>query len=258
VAEDIKVTVLGCGGSGGVPTIGPDWGQCDPKNPKNHRKRASILIETRGKRLLVDTGPDLREQLLAAHVPYVDAILYTHAHADHVHGIDDLRNVCKQKGTALEAFGTEKTLQELQQRFPYAFEPLKANFFYKPQLIAKPILGAFQAADIPVFAFTQDHGFGMVTLGFRVGDFAYSTDVKHLDDSAFEALSGIKCWVVDCIQEAEHPTHSHFQQTLGWIERVGVQEAYLTHMNPSLDYHETLKKCPPHVKPAYDGLVVTL
>ncbi len=252
--------MLGCGPSWGVPRIGGDWGACDPVNPRNRRRRASILVEDGGATILVDTSPDLRAQLLDAGVGRVDAVLFTHAHADHLHGIDDLRGVNRLMKAAIPAYATPSTLAEIERRFGYVFAPLKLGRegnYYKPVLKRCPIDGPFTAAGMRVTPFVQDHGFSQ-TLGFRFGRFAYSTDVIVLDDAAFQALAGIDTWVVDCIRQAPHVTHSHLDRTLEWIDRVRPRRAVLTHMDETFDYETLRRTLPPGVEPGYDGLVIEL
>ena len=256
------MTLLGCGGSGGVPVLGKqpggDWGACDPANPRNRRTRVSVLVEEGGRRLLIDTSPDMREQLIAAGVGELEAVAFTHAHADHLHGIDDLRGVCRIIGKPLAVWAAPLALQEITQRFPYAFRPLKGDYFYRPALVANPIQGPFEAAGMTIVPFDQDHGLGLASLGFRIGRFAYSTDVKTLDDAAFAMLAGVDLWIVDCLQENPHETHSHLDQTLAWIARVKPRQAILTHMNQTLDYEDLRRKCPPGVEPGHDGMVFDL
>ncbi|MEW5703330.1 MAG: MBL fold metallo-hydrolase [Pseudomonadota bacterium] len=253
----MQVRILGCGGSGGVPLIGGEWGACDPGNPKNRRLRASILVENLGTALLVDTSPDLREQLLAAGVGRLDAVLYTHAHADHVHGIDDLRPINRRMRAWLPAYGDAETVAELKERFSYVFEKSTEEFrSYKPCLIPHIITGHFSIGNIDILPFEQDHGFGRTSLGFRFGPIAYSTDAVGLTEAAFEALHGVKVWIVDCLREADHPTHAHIERSLDWIKRVKPERAVLTHMNQSLDYAMLRKRLPDGVEPAYDGMVL--
>jgi len=252
----MKVTMLGCGPSMGVPAIGGDWGACDPADPRNRRRRASLLVECRGTVILIDASPDLREQLLDAEVTHIDALILTHAHADHLHGIDDLRGVNRlmQKPIALYADAT--TLAEVEQRFGYVFEPVPPDgFFYKPTLTPHVIDGPFSVAGVPVTPFVQDHGYG-TTLGLRVGALGYSTDVTELDDAAFAALAGIELWIVDCLRYEPHPTHSHLAKTLGWIARAQPKRAVLTHLDRPLDYAELAKQLPPGVEPGRDGLTI--
>lgn len=255
----MKVTVLGCGGSGGVPIIGPDgpnWGVCDPTEPRNRRRRVSVLVEVDGARILIDTAPELREQLLDAGCGRLDAVIYTHYHADHMHGLDDLRAVCRNIGRPVPVWGDAATLEEIRTRFGYALTPIRGTFFYKPQLEPHVIDGPFEAAGVKIVPFTQDHGVGLDTLGFRIGAFAYSTDVQRMPEEAFTVLAGIDTWVVDCVQEAPHAAHSHLEQTLGWISRVKPRRAVLTHMNQTLDYRTLAAKLPAGVEPGYDGMVL--
>ncbi|HZH26982.1 MAG TPA: MBL fold metallo-hydrolase [Azospirillaceae bacterium] len=251
----MRVTILGCGGSGGVPLIGNDWGDCDPANPRNRRRRCSILVEAAGQVVLVDTPPDLREQLLDANVRHLDAVLYTHSHADHVHGIDDLRAVNWLVGRPMDVYADRETLDDLQSRFDYCFSKPKGTFFARPALTAHEITGPFDINGLEVFPFIQDHGYTR-SLGFRFGRFAYSTDVVHLDEAAFAALEGVEVWIVDSTRRTPHPVHAHLEATLGWIERVRPRRAYLTHMNQTMDYDTLMRELPAGVEPAYDGLVI--
>jgi phosphoribosyl 1,2-cyclic phosphate phosphodiesterase len=252
----MRVTILGCGGSSGVPLIGNRWGNCNPANPRNRRLRPSILVEHGGTTVLVDTTPDLREQLLAANVQQVDGVLYTHAHADHCHGIDDLRELCRINHRPVPVYAEPQALADLQNRFGYCFKALEAGAsYYRPQLLPCPITGPLTIGALEVQPFRQDHGW-VDSLGFRFGDFAYSTDLVRLDEAAFEALAGITVWVVDCVRLEPHPVHSHLEQTLEWIRRVGPRRAWLTHMNQTLDYDALSRLLPAGVAPAHDGLVI--
>ncbi len=258
----MKVTVLGCGGSGGVPLIGNRWGVCDPANPRNRRRRVSVLVEgdpAQGQgTILIDTSPDLREQLLDAGVSHIDAILWTHAHADHMNGIDDVRAINRVMRQAIAGWGTADTMRQAQLRFDYVFAPLNSDFgFYKPCIVPHVFTGPFTTAGFTVIPFQQDHGYGEST-GFRIGDFAYSTDVVRLSDEAFRCLEGVKLWVVDCLRDAPHSTHSHLAQTLDWIGRIKPDRAVLTHMNEEIDYEDVRRRLPAGVEPGYDGLTITL
>jgi phosphoribosyl 1,2-cyclic phosphate phosphodiesterase len=252
--------MLGCGPSWGVPRIGDEWGACDRNNPKNRRRRVSILVEDDDASLLVDTSPDLREQLLDARVRRIDAVLFTHAHADHLHGIDDLRSVNRMMKKALPVYADAATMAEIRARFGYVLAPVhpaaKAGF-YKPVLEPVLIDGPFVAAGIAVTPFVQDHGF-IKTLGFRFGRFAYSTDAIRLDDAAFAALAGIEVWIVDCMRREPHVTHSHLERTLDWIARLKPRRAILTHMDESLDYEVLRRTLPAGVEPGYDGLILEI
>ncbi|HLI12806.1 MAG TPA: MBL fold metallo-hydrolase [Alphaproteobacteria bacterium] len=258
----MKVTILGCGGSNGVPTIGGYWGACNPDNPKNRRLRSSILVEDGTTRILIDTSPDLRQQLLAAGGGRLDAVLYTHAHADHLHGIDDLRMVNVIRKAPLDIYGDQRTLQQIRDRFDYVLTPIPpdatgAIHFYKPYLIPHEIAGPFHVKETKVIPFRQNHGFS-TTLGFRLGTIAYSTDVVDLDDTAFDILKGLELWIVDCLRVAQHETHAHFKKTMSWIARARPMRAILTHMNQSMDYDAVHAMCPPNVEPAYDGMIVEI
>jgi phosphoribosyl 1,2-cyclic phosphate phosphodiesterase len=256
----MKVTVLGCGGSGGVPLITGDWGRCNPANPRNRRRRVSVLIEQGDTTILVDTSPDLRAQFLEAGVTHLDAVLYTHEHADHCHGIDELRAFGHGRKGVIPAYGTAETMALLRQRFRYIFEQPAggAGVLYRPLLEARVIDGPFAVGGIPVTPFVQDHGYGTTTTGYRIGGMAYSTDVVGLDDSAFVVLAGLDLWIVDCLRYEPHPTHAHFERTLSWIARARPKRAILTHLNHTLDYDDLASRCPPGVEPGYDGLVMEI
>ncbi|MBV9825232.1 MAG: MBL fold metallo-hydrolase [Alphaproteobacteria bacterium] len=250
----MKVTVLGCGPSWGVPAIGPDWGRCDPTEPRNRRRRCSVLVESRGSVVLIDMSPDLRDQLIDADVSNVDAVLLTHAHADHLHGIDDLRMISQRRRAAIPLYATAEPLAEVAERFGYAVRPpVPGRPIYRPALDPRVIEGPFEAASMPVRPFVQDHGYHDST-GFRIGAFGYSTDTTALDDAAFATLAGVELWIVDCLRREPHPTHSHLAKTLEWIERVKPRHAVLTHMDQNFDYRELAAELPLGVEPGYDGL----
>ena len=237
-----------------------DWVACDPAEPRNRRTRSSILIESdTGERLLVDTSPDMRMQLLACGVPRVDAILFTHAHADHVLGIDDVRILNRLVNRPIDAFATQHTLAELDRRFDYAFKPWSQPYFYRPVLTPRAIEPGqtVAIAGLQVQAFEQDHGF-MPTLGLRIGGFGYSTDVAILDDRAFDTLAGIDTWVVDCFQRQPHKTHANLEQVLAWADRLRPRRVVLTHMGYDIDWSWLNRRLPPHVEPAYDGMILEL
>jgi len=256
----MKVTILGCGGSGGVPVIGGYWGNCDPHNPKNRRRRVSILVEEGDTNILVDFGPDVREQLMGVKVTKLDGVLVTHAHADHTHGIDDLRRLYWiNNNTPVPLYIRQNDMNELERRFDYAFKPFVYGVKPEPPFAVNILdMKPFKIGDVTITPFEQDHG-RITSVGYRFNDFAYSTDVRVLSEENFATLAGIKAWVVDCVREEPgHKAHSHLAQTLDWIKRVQPQQAFLTHMDTHLDYEATLAKCPPGVVPSYDGLSFTV
>jgi phosphoribosyl 1,2-cyclic phosphate phosphodiesterase len=260
----MRVILLGTGGSAGVPLIGGadgsgDWGACNPAEPRNRRTRASIVVESRsGKRLLVDTAPDLREQLLECRVPKVDAVLYTHAHADHITGLDDLRILNRIARRPLDTFATRATLDELTRRFAYAFRPWQPPGFYRPVLVPREIAAGelVEVADMQVRLFEQDHGF-IPSLGLRIGDFGYSTDLVGLDDAAFAALDGVDTWVVGCfLRRGPHKTHADLGQVLDWAGRIGARRTILTHMGTDMDWAWLKANLPAGVEPGHDGMAL--
>lgn len=259
----LKVTMLGCGASSGVPVIGCSCSVCSSTDPRNKRTRVSIVVESATTRILVDASPDLRHQLLATGLTKFDAVIFTHEHADHMHGIDDLRSLNWHKNGPLDAYGDARTLVEAKRRFGYAFEPpgplTAQGAWVVPVLVPRTIEPdvPFRIGDIDVVAFMQIHGGDRdPTLGLRFGDFAYSTDVKEMPEAGFAALAGIDTWIVDCLQEPPNWAHSHLAQTLEWIARVGPRRAVLTHMNHRLDYAALAAKLPSGVEPGLDGLVL--
>ncbi|NTU77572.1 MAG: MBL fold metallo-hydrolase [Alphaproteobacteria bacterium] len=253
----MKITILGCGSAGGVPLIGGEWGACDPSNPRNRRLRPSVLVEEGREALLFDTSPDLRQQLLNCNLKNLSALFYTHAHADHCHGIDDLRSVNWLMGRSLPTYADRLTLEELKTRFGYAFNPpVTPGKYFVPSLEPYVIEGPLTFGSLKVTAFQLDHGRRHV-LGFRVNDFAYTTDASDLSEDVFNLLSGVKVWVVGCIRERAHPSHAHLEKVLTWIERVKPEQAVLTHMDHRLDYAAMVAKLPPGTQPAFDGLVLT-
>ena len=257
----MRVTILGCGGSSGTPSVDWGWGRCDPLNPRNRRTRPSILVEEGATRLLVDTSPDLREQLLRHHVRELDAVLYTHAHADHLHGIDDLRPINRAMNAPLPAYANRETLRLISDRFGYVFEPLAedAKMYYKPVLIPNCVMDGneFSVGDIQIQPFEQDHGF-CDSLGFRFGPIAYTSDAVALSGEAFDLLQEIDVWIIGTLTDSPHPTHADVDKALRWIKRVGAERGVLTHLSGRLDYTELSNRLPINVEPAYDGMVIDI
>jgi len=255
----IKVTMLGCGSSGGVPLIGNIWGPCNPNNPKNQRRRVSILVNINNKNFLIDTSPDLRMQMLDAKITNIDAVLYTHSHADHANGIDDLRAFCwkRKDNSPLPIYGDEYTINQLKERFYYAFGTKAGPAV--PSLEARTInIGQINTIlDTDITAIKQIHGKGY-SIGYRFGNFAYSTDVNKFPEESFQFLKNLDIWIVDCVRYEPHYSHSHLEQTLSWISILKPKRAILTHMGHWLDYDELLSKCPDNVEPGVDGMILSI
>ena len=259
----MRVTILGCGTSSGVPRIGGadgagNWGLCDPANPKNRRRRVSVLVEAAGKRVLIDCGPDCREQLLSARVAHLDAVIITHDHADHAHGIDDLRQVFHAMGQPVDVWASAETFAVLKSRFDYVFDGAPG---YPATCRAHTITAPFMLGDLRVTPFPQLHG-DIESTGVRFDhagkSVAYSTDVNGFDARAEAALTGLDLWVVDALRREPHPTHSHLAQTLDWIARWQPRTALLTHMDQSMDYATLCAELPAGVHPAFDGQLIDL
>lgn len=250
--------MLGSGTSSGVPRIGNNWGDCDPAEPKNRRRRVSILVEHDDVRLLVDTSPDFREQMLSANVDRLDAILFTHDHADHTHGIDDVRQIFHAMGRPVDCYAHPATWARLLPRFDYVFEGRDG---YPPTCIAHELPDRLDFGGLSVSWFPQIHG-DIKSAGFLFEAagraFAYSTDISELTLEADAALQGLDLWIVDALRRRPHPTHAHLERTLGWIERYRPERAVLTHMDQSMDYAALAAELPPGVEPGYDMLVVEL
>ena len=257
----LRVTVLGCGGAMGTPMVGGGWGQCDPNEPRNHRRRPSILVRSSTTTILVDTSPDCRAQLLDAGIEQLDAVLYTHGHADHVHGIDDVRPFTFTRKAPIPAFADAATRAEIEAKFTYAVasRPADGNFGrYAPLLAFETITGPpIGVGDLTAIPFRQRHGTA-TSLGFRFGRFAYSTDVSGFDDEVIEHLQDLDVWILDACQEVSLPGHFSLEAALGWIDRMKPRRAYLTHLSHRMDYATISAKLPNHVRLAHDGLEIVV
>jgi len=260
--DRMKITILGCGSSGGVPRIGGHWGACDPSEPRNARQRCSILVERETDAgttsVLIDTSPDMRNQLLAAGVARLDAVLYTHAHADHVHGLDDLRMIVINMRERLPVWADAPTTAALETRFGYAFVRPEGSMY--PPILDLNLMQGDVTIDGPggplVFApMLVNHG-GMDALGFRVNDVCYMPDVVTIPQDVWPRLQGLRCWIIDALRREPHPTHSHLAQTLDWIADVAPKHAVLTNMHNDLDYATLAAETPAHIDPAFDGMVL--
>jgi phosphoribosyl 1,2-cyclic phosphate phosphodiesterase len=261
----LKLTILGCGTSGGTPRVGNHWGACDPTNPRNRRRRCSLLVERSGAggqtAVLVDTSPDLRQQLLDAGAGWIDGVLYTHDHADHTHGIDDLRQVAFNGRQRVDVYYDEITGRTLNARFGYCFTaPAGSDYppILRPHEIAagEPIRIGGAGGAIEALPFRQIHG-SSETLGFRFGGIAYSPDVSSFPEESIAALQDLDVWIIDALRPAPHPSHLSVDRALDWIARLKPKRAVLTHMHVDLDYATLARDLPQGVEPAYDGMVLT-
>lgn len=259
-----RFTILGCGSSGGVPRLGGDWGDCDPTNAKNRRRRCSMLVERIGAegitRVLIDTSPDMRDQLLDAGIGTLDAVAYTHSHADHVHGIDDLRQIVFNLRRRLPVWADGPTQGALLDRFAYAFVQPEGSP-YPPILDLHTIDGPFtiQGAGGPVTLtpFLADHG-SIDALGFRIGGLAYLPDVVAIPETSWPLLTGLEIWVLDALRRKPHPTHAHLALSLEWMSQAKPTRGVLTNMHLDLDYATLAAELPDHICPAYDGMILEL
>jgi phosphoribosyl 1,2-cyclic phosphate phosphodiesterase len=269
----LRFTILGCGSSGGVPRLGGHWGDCDPTNPKNRRRRCSMLVERIGAqgitRVLIDTSPDMRDQLLSAGVGALDAVVYTHSHADHVHGLDDLRQITFNTRKRLDVWADSDTQEALLSRFGYAFvQPADSNYppictlhSIKGNTLAGSPMPSFEVngagGEISFAPLRVTHG-NIDALGFRIGGLAYLPDVNEIPEAAWESLQDLEIFIVDALRRAPHPTHAHLALALEWIARATPKQAVLTNMHIDLDHDTVQAETPHHIRPAYDGMVLEL
>ncbi len=248
--------MLGCGTSTGVPTIGNDWGACDPQEPRNSRLRTSILVESAGATMLVDCGPDLRQQLLAAQVSRLDGVIVTHTHGDHCHGIDDLRPVSQAIDGPVPLHARATVLEELEQRFAYAFA---RSEFYRPIVEPRQLPGEVQFGAARARFVDQPHG-ATTSLGMRFQEsgwsVGYAIDFSDLTDEMASLYEGADVWVADCLTRGPHPTHAHLDAVLGWAKELRIGQLYLVHMGNGLDYQSLIAELPDWAAPAYDGLEI--
>ena len=260
--DRLRFTILGCGSSGGVPRLGGNWGDCDPKNPKNNRKRCSLLVQRVNingtTQVLIDTSPDMRNQLLDAGVGSLDGVLYTHSHADHVHGLDDLRMIYFNMRNRINVWADKSTQNDLIERFKYAFvQPAESP--YPPILNLNTLEGDTvvkgEGGSITFNPFQVKHG-NMTALGFRIGPLVYLPDVSEMSKKAWDEVSKAKCWILDALRRSPHPSHSHLENSLKWIKKSGIEKAVLTNMHVDLDYETLMNETPKNVEPAFDGMVL--
>ena len=250
--------MLGCGTSSGVPRIGGDWGACDPDNPRNRRTRASILVQSETTTILVDSGPDMRAQLLAAGIGGLDGVIWTHEHADHCHGIDDLRQIFHVHGRPVDGYARPATLRLLEERFTYVFAGRSG---YPPTAIGHPLDDAMMIGDIAVRTVDQPHG-DILSAGLRFDrggrSIAYATDFHAMTDDMRRLYDGVDLWIVDALRRRPHPTHPHVDEVLGWCADLKPNRVVLTHMDQSMDYAEVAAGLPAGIEPGYDGLEIRL
>ena len=254
----MKVRILGCGTSTGVPKIGNEWGKCDQDEPRNYRLRSSILVESGESRMLVDCGPDLRQQLLAARVGWIDAVVVTHDHGDHVHGIDELRPLSQAIDRPVPVYSDEATLESLRGRFAYAFAQSE---FYRPIVQASILSGDLELGSATMRCAEQPHG-TTKSLGLRFDEggksIAYAIDFSSLTDDMMRLYEGVDVWIADCLTRTPHPTHAHLDGVLSAARELRVGQVYLTHMGNGLDYRTLVAELPDWAAPAHDGLEIIL
>ncbi len=261
----LTFTILGCGSSMGVPRVALGWGDCDPNNPKNRRRRCALLVERaqgQGKvtRVLVDCTPDLRLQLLDAQVDWLDGVLITHEHADHTHGIDDLRPLFIHKRRRVDVYLDEPTSRAMHARFGYCFMTPPGSG-YPPILTehrieaGRPVSIHGQGGSVEALPVVQDHG-DIPSLGFRFGNVAYSADIKSLPEASIAALAGLDVWIVDALRRPPHPSHMNLEEALRWIARVKPKRAILTNLHSDMDYATLRAELPDNVEPAFDGMIL--
>lgn len=266
-----RLTILGCGSSSGVPRVAQGWGACDPNNPKNRRQRCSVLIErctepdnptSARTSVLVDCSPDLRNQLLSAHVSHLDALVVTHPHADHIHGVDDLRPLTIAMRRRIDLYADAPTLQAMREKFTYVFETPKGSA-YPPLVNAheidaeRDVIIEGAGGAIALTPLVVEHG-DIQALGFRVGDVAYTPDLNAIPHTTVPKLVGLKIWIVDALRPTPHPSHFSLPETLAWIERLKPERAVLTNLHIDLDYEALRQSLPDHIVPAYDGMVMEI
>jgi phosphoribosyl 1,2-cyclic phosphate phosphodiesterase len=262
----LTLTILGCGSSAGVPRPALGWGACDPKNPKNRRRRCSLLVERQSDngltRILIDTAPDLREQLIDAEVDHIDAVFLTHEHADQTHGIDDLRSVVLHQRRRIPVYLNQSTAKDMMHRFSYCFVSPPGSEY--PPILNQHSIEAGESETIEgkggavvMSAFLLQHG-NIPALGYRIGAAAYTPDVNDIPRESWPLLQNLDLWIIDGLRYAGHPSHLSLNDALSWIDRFKPRRAVITNMHSDLDYEVLRQRLPPNVVPAYDGMRVML
>ena len=264
--EQVRFTFLGTGSSGGVPRVGNDWGDCDPSEPRNRRRRCCALLDVGPldapdtcTRILIDSSPELREQLLDVGLQHLDALVYTHDHADQSHGIDDVRALALRMRRRVPTYMDARTASTLTERFSYCF---KGHGGYPPILDRQadivplePFTITGEGGPVTLLPVEQMHG-RIMSLGFRIGNLAYCNDLHDFPEESLEALTGLDTLILDALRYTPHPSHAHLERALDWIERLAPKEAWLTNLHIDMDYQTLCKELPDHVRPAYDGLAL--
>ena len=256
----LNVTILGCGGSSGVPVIGCDCSVCTSDNPKNKRTRVSVLIEKGNSKLLIDASPDLRSQALRHNLKTIDALYITHDHADHCHGIDDIRSFNYHRNEAIPLYADAETMESLKTRFHYIFRPKPASTWFRACVeptIAEANKPIKITDDTTILPYKQYHGKSF-SYGVRVDNIAYSTDVNNFPVQSYQALENLDLWIVDCLQYEPAPTHAHLELTLEWIRQFKPKLAILTHLNHHMDYDILSAELPDNIEAAYDGMTIII
>jgi phosphoribosyl 1,2-cyclic phosphate phosphodiesterase len=250
----MKLRILGCGTSSGVPRLGNDWGSCDPSEQRNRRSRAAALVDAGVERILIDCGPDLREQLNAAGVGEVDRVIVTHDHADHLHGIDDLRQIAHNRGNQVPVHARPELIARIDERFRYLFH---GNALYPAVARLEPITDEWQLGSVRVRFCDQPHGW-ITSLGLRFDEgersIAYAIDFHTMSPDMTSLYTGVGIWVADCLRRRPHPTHAHLDAILGWARELGVGQLVLSHMDNSMDVKQLARELPDWAAPAYDGM----
>lgn len=251
----MKVKILGCGPSYGVPSLSRGYGDCDPNNPKNKRTRTAMLLMTKQGNIVFDTGPEIRQQLIEAGTPKIDALFYTHSHYDHMGGAEDVRKALwnADSNAPLPVYLTHTDEREFRNLVYFAFRPIADRTLFDIRIV-KPYQ-EFEINGLKVLPIKQYHDEN-ISIGYRIGDFAYSTDVKKMDEEGFEALKGIKTWILGVTTPSENPKHINLKEALQWIDRIKPERAFLTHMGTRMDYDTLCRELPSHIRPVYDGMEI--
>lgn len=261
-SQKLKITIMGSSSSPGTPAAGGFWGACDPKEPKNHRSRASIFVQSATTNIIVDTSYDLRLQMNAHLIQKIDGVLISHAHSDHINGFDDMRIVAYHNKKAIDVYSNAETIAKLDYLWPHAFKDTSGGIYKGFAKMIEIAAGkAFTVGDIDILPFNQDHG-TCTSFGFRFGKIAYSIDVLDLDETALEALAGVDVWIVDGgsyhKSDSELVTHANLARVFKWVERLKPKMTYITDLSNQMDYSTLCKELPPHIRPAYDGMIINI